>query len=85
MAIMQYISSEASEQFKRSMPKSKVMEEYEKYLRDLPKGKVGQLAVTRSEKPQTIKNRVVRAARSLNMTDLKVKRVGDNILVWREA
>jgi len=51
------------------------------YLRDLPEGKVGHLTATKGEKPQTIKNRVVRAANSLNM-DLQVKRVGDNILFW---
>jgi hypothetical protein len=43
---------------------------------------VKHLKAAKGEKPQTIKNRVVRAAKSLNM-DLQVKRVGDNILFWR--
>ena len=45
-------------------------------------GKVKHLTVSKGEKPQTIKNRVVRAGKSLNM-DLQVRRVGDNILFWR--
>ena len=84
MATVEYLTPEEADQFKRHMPKSAVLKEYEQYLRDLPDGKVGHV-VAKGEKPQTIKNRVVRAGKSLNITDLRIRRVGDNILFWREA
>jgi len=52
---------------------------------NLPAGKAGMIdAKKEKEKPLTIRNRLVRVGKSLNMTDLQVKRAGDIVSFWRE-
>ena len=63
--------------------------EYESILKKLPTGQAGEIsAKEEKEKPLTIKNRIKRAGKSLGMTDLKVRSVGetgDTIQYWRET
>ena len=40
---------------------------------------------TEKEKPVTIKNRIIRIVKKQNMTDIKVRRVGDKIRFWKES
>jgi hypothetical protein len=68
---------------RRVRGKSKLLEEYENYIKELPKGKVGRLTIG-DNKPVTIKNRLKRARESLNMDDLVIKRIGDHIVFWKE-
>ena len=65
------------------MPKSKTMEEYEVYLKQLPDGQVGKIEVTLKDgvKPQTVRSRLNRAGMSLNI-DVETRRVGNIVLFW---
>ena len=40
--------------------------------------------MTEKEKAQTIKNRILRIIESQKMDGVRVKRVGDRVLFWRE-
>ena len=82
---VEFITKEEAETIKRKMPKSKVMEEYESYLKQLPDGQVGKIEVTLKDgvKPQTVRSRLIRAGKSLNIV-LEIKRVGNMVLFWRE-
>ncbi|MFC1955185.1 hypothetical protein ACFLWZ_01385 [Chloroflexota bacterium] len=85
MVNIDYISVDEAKSLKRSMKKSPIVEEYESLLVNLPEGKAGKIdAKKEKEKPQTIKNRLIRVGKSLTMTDLNVKRVGDIVSFWRE-
>jgi len=67
------------------MPKSKTMEEYEGYLKQLPDGQVGKIEVAQKDnvKPQTVRARLNRASKNLGL-NIQTKRVGNTILFWRE-
>lgn len=67
------------------MPKSKVMEEYEGYLKQLPDGQVGKIEVTQKDgiKPNTVRSRLVIAIKNLELR-IQTKRVGVAVLFWRE-
>lgn len=66
---------------KRKVNKSKVVAEVEAKLRALNEGQAGKI-VAKTEKPQTVKNRVLRVAESLKMKNVKVKRIGDTIYFY---
>lgn len=82
---LEFITPQEAETIKREMPKSKVMEEYEGYLMQLPEGQVGKLAVDKKDntKPNTAKTRLIRASKNLKL-NVKTKRVGNTVLFWRE-
>ena len=83
---LEYLPISQLDMFKRKMPKSKVMEEYEGYIKDLQDGQLGRILVTKKDdvKPATVKTRLVRAAKSLNIS-IKIKRVGNEVIFWRES
>jgi hypothetical protein len=80
---VEYISTKEAENIKRTMPKSKTMEEYEGYLKQLPNGQVGKFEVSPKDgiKPQTIKSRLTRAGRNLSL-DTQIKRIQNTVLFW---
>jgi hypothetical protein len=81
---IKYISPQEAESIKRKMPKSKVMVEFEGYLKQLPDGQVGKIETTTKDglKPQTVRGRLIRAGKNLNI-DLETRRVGNVVLFWR--
>ena len=68
---------------KRKMKKSKVVEKIEATLKKLPAGQSGKI-VAKTEKPQTVKNRIVRVAKLLGMENVTIKRVGDVVYFFKE-
>ncbi len=80
---VEFITPEEADTIKRKMPKSKTMEEYEGYLKQLPDGQVGKIEVAQKDgiKPQTVRSRLIRAGNNLNI-DVETKRVGNTILFW---
>lgn len=80
---VEFITQEEADKIKRTMPKSKVMLEYEDYLKQLPEGQVGKIEVTPKDgvKPQTVRNRLNRASKNLEL-DIQTKRVGNTVLFW---
>jgi len=85
MIKIEYTTIEEAKALKRSKKKSPVVEEYESLLLNLPEGKAGMIDSQRAkEKAQTVKNRLVRVGKSLNMTDLQVRRTGNIVSFWRE-
>jgi len=85
MVKIDYVPIEEAKALRRSKKKSPVVEEYESLLLNLPAGKAGMIdAKKEKEKPLTIRNRLIRVGKSLNMTDLQVKRAGDIVSFWRE-
>ena len=80
-----YTTIEEAKSLRRRMTKRPIVQEYESLLLNLPAGKAGMVDARRAkEKPQTIKNRLVRIAKGLNVTDVKVRRTGDIVSFWRE-
>ena len=82
---VEFITTQEAEGIKRIMPKSKAMEEYEGFWKQLPHGQVGKMVVSQKDgiKPQTIRSRLIRAGKSLSLT-FETKRVSNTILFWRE-
>jgi hypothetical protein len=82
---VEFITTQEAEGIKRIMPKSKTMEEYEGFWKQLPHGQVGKMVVSQKVgiKPQTIRSRLIRAGKSLSLT-FETKRVSNTILFWRE-
>lgn len=82
---LEFITPQEAESIKRKMPKSKTMEKYESYLKQLPDGQVGKLVVDSkdSTKPNTAKARLTRASKNLKL-DIQTKRVVNTILFWKE-
>ena len=80
---VEYISTKEAEKIRRQMPKTKTMEEYETYWKQLPQGHVGKMVVDQKDgvRPQTIKSRLTRAGRNLNL-DAQIKRVQNTVLFW---
>ncbi len=81
---VQFISSKEAESIKRKMPKSKTMEEYEKYLNQLTDGQVGKIEVAQKDgiRPQTVRSRLIRASRSLEL-NVETKRIANTVLFWK--
>ena len=82
---VEFITTQEAEGIKRIMPKSKTMEEYEGFWKQLPHGQVGKMVVSQKDgiKPQTIRSRLIRAGKSLSLT-FETKRVSNTILFWRK-
>lgn len=80
---LEYITPQEADSIKRTLPKSKVMLEYEEYLKQLPEGQVGKVEVDKKDgiKPQTVRNRLTKASKNLEI-DIKTKRVGNTVLFW---
>ena len=59
------------------------MLEYEEYIKQLPEGKVGKVEVDKKDsvKPQTVRNRLNKASKNLEM-DIQTNRVGNTVLFW---
>ncbi len=83
---LDFITPEQAQSYKRKMPKSKVMQEYEGYLQQLPEGQIGKLEIDKKDytNPTTVKVRLIRAGRSLGM-DIKTRRIEKVILFWKET
>ena len=81
---VEFVTKEEAEKIRRTMPKSKVMLEFEDYLKQLPDGQVGKLVVDSKDsiKPQTVRSRLVRASKNAEL-NIQTKRVGNTILFWR--
>lgn len=81
---LDFITPQEAESIRRKMPKSKVMEEYEGYLKQLPDGQVGKIVVTQKDnvKPQTVRSRLNRASKNLEL-DIEAKRVANTVLFWK--
>jgi len=80
-----YTTIEEAKAVRRSLTKRPLVQEYESLLLSLPEGKAGMIDAKKGkERAQTIKNRLVRVGKGLNITDLKVRRVGDIVSFWRE-
>ena len=85
MVNIDYVPVAEAKSLRRSMTKRPIVQEYESLLLNLLEGTAGQIGAKKEgEKAQTIKNRLVRVGKSLNMADLKVRRVGDIVSFWRE-
>ena len=69
---------------KREMKKSKVVEKIEATLKKLPAGQSAKI-VAKSEKAQTVKNRVFRVVKNLGMKNITVKRVGNTVYFYEET
>jgi len=82
---LEFITPEQAKNYKRKMPKSKVMTEYEGYLQKLPEGQVGKIEIDKVDyiNPTTVKVRLVRAGRNLGM-NIKVRRAENVVLFWKE-
>ncbi len=82
---LEFITPKEAETIRRKMPKSKVMEEYEGYLKQLPDGQVGKIVVTQKDniKPQTVRSRLNRASKNIKL-DIETRRVANTVLFWRE-
>ncbi len=83
---LDFITREEAEGIRRKMPKSKVMEEYEGYLKQLSENQVGKIVVAPKDniKPQTVKSRLNRASKNLKL-DVETRRVSNTVLFWLEA
>lgn len=81
---LDFITKEEAEKIRRTMPKSKTMEEYEGYLKQLPDGQVGKIEVTQKDnvKPQTVRNRLTRAGKNLEL-NIETKRIANTVLFWK--
>lgn len=69
---------------RRTVKKSKVVAEIEETINALNPGQSGKI-VAKTEKPQTVKNRVWRVIKALGMeSKVTVKRTGDTIYFYKE-
>lgn len=85
MVKVRSISIEQAKSMKRTMKPSPIVEDYTQMLKDLPVGEAREIDVkTEKEKANTIRNRIFRVKKTLNMEDLQVRRVNDKVLFWRE-
>ena len=80
---VEFITTKEAENIRRIMPKSKTMEEYKGYLKQIPDGKVGKFEVAPKDgiKTQTVRSRLIRAGKSLKL-NVETKRVGNTVLFW---
>jgi hypothetical protein len=82
---LDFITQEEAQTIRRTMPKTKIQEEYEGYLRQLPDGHVGKIVVALKDnvKPQTVRSRLNKAGKSLKL-EIQTRRVGNVVLFWNE-
>jgi hypothetical protein len=69
----------------RTIPgrQGKFLGEYANYIQQLPPGQAGRLRVLETEKPLTIRRRLVVAAQMLGI-NLIIKRSGQDVYFWQE-
>jgi len=60
------------------------VEKIEAIIKKLPAGQSGKI-VAKTEKAQTVKNRVFRVVESLGMKNVTVKRVGNTVYFYKET
>jgi hypothetical protein len=65
--------------------KAPIIEEYERYLRMLERGKAITFELNDGDKFQTIRYRLNSAAKSIGAKNLKVERAGSTVVVYKEA
>jgi hypothetical protein len=82
---VEFITTKEAENIRRTMPKSKTMEEYEGYWKQLTDGKVGKFEVSLKDgiKPQAVRGRLIRASKSLKI-NVETKRIANTVLFWRK-
>jgi len=82
---LDFITPEQADSYKRKMPKSKVMLEYEGYVKQLPEGQVGKIEIDKKEfiNPTTVKVRLIRAGKNLGIS-IKTRRVENVVLFWKD-
>ena len=86
MVKVKNISIEEAKSLKRTVKPSAIVQEYTQILLDLKEGEAKEIdSKTEKEKPASIKNRIMRLKKSLNMTNLQVRRVGDSVVFWKES
>ena len=81
---LEFVTKEEAEKIRRTMPKSKTMLEYEDFIKQLPENQVGKIEVSQKDgiKPQTVRSRLVRASKSLEL-NIQTKRIANTVLFWR--
>ena len=85
MVKLKSISIDEAKSMKRTVKPRPIVQEYIEILKELSPGEAKEIdAKTEKEKPASIKNRILRLKKSLNMNDLQVRRVGDKVMFWRE-
>ena len=83
MVKVEKISIAEAKATRRMVKKSPIIQEYEEILNSLKPGQAFRIdASVEKEKPQTIKNRIIRLGKSLGMDGLRVQRRGDKISFW---
>ena len=86
MVKIKSISIEQAKSRKRTIKPKPIVQEYMEILNSLQSGEAKEIdAKTEKETPATIKNRILRLKKSMNMNDLEVKRVGTSVMFWRES
>ncbi len=82
---LDFITPEQANNYKRKIPKSKVMLEYEGYVKQLPEGQVGKIEIDKKEfiNPTTVKVRLIRAGKNLGIS-IKTRRVENVVLFWKD-
>ena len=80
---IEIVSVEEAKLSKRKVKKSKAVQKVEDALTKLTSEQSGKI-VAKTEKPQTIKNRISRVAKALGMNEVRVKRTGDVVYFWKE-
>ena len=80
---IEYVPVDEALSAKKTVKKRKTILEVENKLKKLPEGKAGKIVI-KTEKPQTVKNRVLRVAKSLGMTNIKVRQAGDSIYFYKK-
>ena len=80
---VEFITTKEAESIRRTMPKSKTMQEYETYWKQLPLGQVGKMEIAPKDgiKPQAVRSRLIRAGKSLKLS-FETKRIANTVLFW---
>lgn len=85
MVKIERITLEEAKATRRQMKKSPKIKEYEEIVLDLTEGEAIRIdAKVENEKPQTIKNRIIRIGKYHGIKNLKIQRRGDKISFWIE-
>ena len=80
---VEYVTIDEAKSIKRRV-QSKVVAECITYLEQLPEGQAGKIVADDGKKANTIKNRLVRAKKSLDNNHITIRRVGNTVLFWGE-
>lgn len=80
---IEIVAVEEAKLAKRKVKKSKAVQKVEDTLKKLTPEQSGKI-IAKTEKPQTVKNRISRVAKALGMNDVNVKRTGDVVYFWKE-